>query len=214
MTYVYDLLINLNDYDYKFYEWEEKDDIEYLKKGVLLKVSNYIYKKLLTNNIVIGNKTLETIKDKTCILKNKKIENITYMGIFTNGKDVIGLTFSSNGEILEKTRFTIQDELELLEASTSLKLIKIDYKEISNKECNISFISRENKETIKLIINELKAIKDDKEKIDYLYYEWFNKKSESNNSYEELVSDINKNYDETRSSFLELLNLISVKNNV
>ncbi len=213
MTYVYDLLINLNDYDYKFYEWKETDAIEYLKKSVLLKVSDYIYKKLLTNNIVIGNKTLDIIKDKTCILKNKKIENITYMAIFTNDNDVIGITFSSSGEVLEKTRFTIQDELELLETSSSLKYTKIDYKKITNNEYNISFVSREDRENINKIINELKSIKNDKEKIDYLYYEWFNKKSDSNNTYDELVNDISNNYVDNKN-FFKLLNLISVKNNV
>jgi len=214
MTYIYDLLINLNDYDYKFYEWNESDVIEYLKKGILIKVSDYIYKKILTNNIVIGNKTLEILKDKTCILKNKRIENITYMGVFTNGKDVVGVTFSSNGEILEKTRFTIQDELELLETSNQLKYTKIDYKEILNNEYNVSFVSREDRENINIIINELKNIKDDKEKINYLYYEWFNRKSESNNPYKELINDISKNYSDVNKDFLELLNLVSIKNNV
>ena len=213
MTYVYDLLINLNNYDYKFHEWNDKDEIEYLKKSVILKISDYIYEKLLTNNIIIGNKTLDLIKDKTCILKNKVIENITYMGIFTNGKDVIGITFSKDGVILEKTRFTIQDELELLEISSSLKYIKIDYKEITNNEYNISFITREDKENINKIINELKIIKEDKEKINYLYYEWFNRKSESNNPYEELINDIVKNYNDNKD-FIKLLNLISIKNNV
>lgn len=213
MTYIYDLLINLNDYDYKFYEWEEKDEIEYLKKGVLLKVSDYIYKKLLTNNIVIGNRTLELIKDKTCILKNKTIENINYMGVFTNGKDVIGLTFTSSGEILEKTRFTIQDELELLEISSSLKYTKIDYKNITDNDYSISFISREDRKNMNIILNELESIKNDNEKINYLYYEWFNKKSESSNTYEELINDIKNNYIDNKN-FLKLLNLISVKNNV
>jgi hypothetical protein len=211
MTYVYDLLINLNDYDYKFYEWRESDIIEYLKKSVLIKVSDYIYKKILTNNIIIGNKTLEMIKDKSCILKNKRIETITYMGIFTNGKDVIGLTFSSDGKMFEKTRFTIQDELELLEISKPLKYTKIDYKKISNNKYNISIISRDDMEDMNKIISELKNIKDDKDKINYLYYEWFNKKSKLSNPYEELIDDIKKNYSNNKE-FLKLLNLINIKN--
>ena len=168
MTNVYDLIINLNDYDYKFYEWEESDEIEYLKKSILLKVSDYIYKRILSNNIVLGNKILELIKDKSCVLKNKRIENITYMAIFTNSKDVIGVTFSSNGNILEKTRFTIQDELELLEMSYSLKYTKIDYKELLNKDYKISFISRKDKENMKYILSELNKIKNESSKIEYL----------------------------------------------
>lgn len=214
MTYVYDLIINLNDSDYKFYEWDEKDDIEYLKKSVLLKVSDYIYKKIVSNNIVLGDKTLELMKDKSCILKNKKIENITYMAIFTNSKDVIGITFSSKGEILEKTRFTLQDELELLEMSYSLKYTKIDYKEILNNDYKVSFISRKDKDNLKYILRELDKMKEDKNKIEYLYFEWFNKKNINTDAYDELINDIKKNYNETKHNFLKLLNLVNVKNNV
>ena len=214
MTYVYDILINLNDHDYKFYEWEETDDIEYLKKGVLLKVSDYIYKKLLSNNIVVGNKLLETIKDKTCVLKNKRVENITYMSLFTNGKDVIGLTFSKEGNIFEMTRLTIQDEVEILEMSRDLKYTKVDYKKISNHKYNISFISRKEKNDIKHILNGLSRIKEEKEKIEYLYFEWFGKKSEINCAYTELINDIKNNYNESRISFMNLLDLVSIKNNV
>ena len=213
MIYVYDLLVNLNNHDYNFYEWKETDNIDYLKKSVLIKTSEYIYKKIISNNIVIDNRTLELIRNKSCILRNKKIETIPYMGVFTNGKDTIGVVFSEEGKILNKTRFIIQDELELLEASKNLKTIRIGYKELGNKKLIANFNSREERETINYILNSLDKIKDNKEKIEYLYYEWFNKKSNSNNSYNELILDIKKNYTEDKKDFIKLLDLVTVKNN-
>lgn len=211
MTYVYDLLINMNGYN--FYEWNEEDDIEYLKKSILIKISDYMYRKIISNNIVIGDKTLNLINNKSCVLKNKRIETIPYMCVFTNGKDTTGVTFSSKGEIISKTKFTIQDELELLENSKCLKTYRIDYREITNKKLNNCFNLREDKEKINYILNSLEQIKNDKYKIEYLYYEWFNKKVGTNDFFDELINDIKNNYSEDRKDFLELLDLIMIKNN-
>ena len=108
----------------------------------------------------------------------------------------------------------IQDELELLENAKDLKTVRINYKEISNKKMNISFNSREEKEIINHIVNSLESIKNDTPKIEYLYYEWFNKKSNSINTYNELINDINKNYTDEKKEFLQLLDLVTIKNNV
>ena len=211
MTYVYDLLINLN--GYSFYEWRESDKIEYLKKSVLIKTSDYIYRKIISNNIVISDKTLELLKNKSCVLKNKKVETIPYIGVFTNGEDVIGIMFSPYGEIIGRTRFTIQDELELLQTSKDLKTIRIEYKSITNKKMNISFNLREEKEVINYILNCLNKIKNDSSKIEYLYYEWFNKRSNSKNTYNELIEDIKINYSNERKDFIKMLDLLVIKNN-
>lgn len=213
MTYVYDLLININDYEYSFYEWKETDNIEYLKKGILIRVSNYIYKKIVSNNIIIGDKTLSLINNKSCILKDKRIETIPYMCVFTNGKDAIGVIFSSKGKIISKSKFMVQDELEIFEASKGLKTVRIDYREITNEKVCISFNLREEKETIDYILKNLEKIKEDKAKIEYLYYEWFDRKISSNNPYRELIEDIKYNYGIDRKEFLELLDLVIVKNN-
>ena len=214
MTYIYDILINLNSCDISFYEWRETDDIGYLKKGVLIKVSEYIYKKIVSNNIVVGSKTLNMLKDKSCVMKNRKIETIPYMGVFTDGKDTIGISFSKEGRIQKKTRFIIQDELELLESSRKLKTIRIDYIDITDKKVEVSFKTREETEMIDYILNSLDKIKNDNEKVKYLYYEWFNQKGESNNLYNELIIDIKKNYSDNKNNFLKLLDLINAKNNV
>ncbi len=214
MIFVYDLSVNFNDEAYKFYEWKETDEIEYLKKSVLIKVSNYLYRKIISNNIIVDSMFLNTIKDKSELIKNKKYEKLEFMCIFTNGEDSVGVIFNSDGKIMEYTKFTLQDEIELLEISYSLKIKKINYKEITNNDYNISFVTREGKKIIKLILNELEKIKDEKDKLNYLYYEWFNHKCELDNPYDELVNSIKSYYDESHMKFLDILNIISIKNNV
>lgn len=214
MIFVYDLLVNYNDEAYKFYEWDVNDEIEYLKRSVLIKVSDYLYKKVISKNIIVGETFLASIKEKSEIVKEKKHEKMSYMCIFTNGSDTTGVTFNNNGRIMEFTKFTLQDELELLDIALSLKIKKIDYKEITNNEYSVSFITRDGKKVIKMILRELNMIKDEKDKINYLYYEWFNKKCEIDTPYNELVRDIKSFYGEGHTKFLKLLNIISIKNNV
>lgn len=213
MIFVYDILVNFNDEVYSFYEWEEKDEIEFLKKSLLIKVSDFLYKRILSNNIIFDITFLNSIKNKSEILKNKKVEVLEYMCIFSNGRDLIGIIFNDKGKFLEKTKFTIQDEIELLDICSSLKTKKISYTVVKN-EYNPSFITRRGKKIINNIIRELKEIKNDKDKLKYLYYEWFNSKKYENDYYAKLIEDIKLTYNEKHDDFLNLLNKISIKNNV
>ena len=86
--------------------------------------------------------------------------------------------------------------------------------DITDKKVEVSFKTREETEMIDYILNSLDKIKNDNEKVKYLYYEWFNQKGESNNLYNELIIDIKKNYSDNKNNFLKLLDLINAKNNV
>ncbi len=212
MIYIYDLLVNFNKEIYNFYEWEETDIIEYLKKSMLFKVSKYLYNKFISDNIVVDENFLNLIKNKTEILNQKKIEYLTYCAVMTNGDDATAFIFNSDGLIIEKSKFTVEDEIELLEISKSIKAKKISYKKLLENSYNPSFITREGKKIIKLILLELESIKNDSKKINYLYYEWFNKKSSNKNQYNELVDNIKFfYYPKKHEYFLKILNLITIK---
>ncbi len=212
MIYIYDLLVNFNKETYSFYEWEETDVVEYLKKSMLLKISKYLYSFFITSNIIVDEEFLNLIKNKTEILEDKKIETLTYSVVLTDGDDAMAFVFASDGKIIEKSKFTIEDELELLEISKSIRTKKITYKELLNNEYSPSFITREGMKTIKLILLELESIKTDAKKINYLYYEWFNKKSAGNSSFDELVNDLKLfYYSDKHESFLKILNLMTIK---
>jgi len=51
------------------------------------------------------------------------------------------------------------------------------------------------------------------EKIDYLYYEWFDS-NDGDDKYFKLVSDLKSKFTDKHMEFLELLNLLTIKNNV
>ena len=62
-------------------------------------------------------------------------------------------------------------------------------------------------------MEELDTIKDDSEKIDYLYYEWFDT-NDGDDKYITLIKDLKNKFTDKHMNFLELLNLLTIKNNV
>ena len=63
MINVYDILFNLIDSErvYEFFEWNNKDDIEHIKKIPLIKVSSHFLDDCINNNIIVDKLFLEKI---------------------------------------------------------------------------------------------------------------------------------------------------------
>lgn len=207
MIYIYDITVNLNDDLISFYEWNENDTLTKLKRTLLLRINRDIYNMFIKNNIIVDKSFLEIIKNKTEIINNKKQENLNYGCIFSNGYDAIFVTFNKEGKILERSKFLIDEELGIIELSNNLTEKNIEYIK-TNSNYKINILRREEKVIINLIINELKLVKEDKEKLKYLYFEWFNKRSDNKNIYEKLLKSIKENYSIKHKEFLEILNLI------
>ena len=209
MIYAYDLLVNLNSEMYDFYDWVEEDAFTHIRKCPLIKVTDKDFINLCFKKIRVTSDFLDLIKDKCQVFKNSGVETITYACIFTNGINSSMVTFESSGFVLQRSKFLVSEELLINELSSKIKITYISYNVI-NKKCQFNKMLREEKEKISIILSELESIKNSKEKIDYLYYEWFGKKS-SDNKYEELIKDIKFAYSNKHSEFLEILNLILVE---
>lgn len=210
MIYIYDIIVNLNDDLLNFYDWEDSDILNHIKKTLLVKVNNIIYKLLIKKSLIVDESFLELIKNKTEIYNNKKLEILKYGCIFTNGNDALMVTFSNKGKILERSKFIVDEELEILEISNNIIEKDIKYKEIfSNYKLNL--LRRNEKKILNLILKELKNLKNDNEKLKYLYYEWFDKKDDNGNMYEELIRSINSSFSDKHKEFLKILNLITIE---
>ncbi|MEG2457796.1 MAG: hypothetical protein RSB41_02785 [Bacilli bacterium] len=208
MIYVYDVIVNFSSSLYDFYDWKETDDIETLKKTYLIKVKPNVYKLLVSNNIILDKTILESIKDKTKILSNKKLETLTYCALFSTNEEIIACTFSSNGKILERSHLILDEELELLDLSSSIEETNIKYKSLTNK-----FIPNLKSRNELLIINtinrKLDILKDNEELTKYLYFEWFDKYPNNTNYLNILTKSINKEYTNKHEYFLSILKLIT-----
>lgn len=204
MIFIYDIFINPNEEFYDFYEWDEFDNIKHIRKSPLIKVKGEVISKIIEKNLIINKVFLNNIFNKCELFKDKKIEYVKYGCIFSDKNRSIFCNFNDEGYIEKISSVSISEELEILDIVETLEEKDIKYK-LDNKKYIKSSLTREQKIIINSILNELNNIKDDNDKLEYLYYEWFNEKGFS---YEKLVNDIKKEFSNKHLEFIELLKLV------
>ena len=212
MVYVYDTLVNLNEELLDFYDWDEIDNYVHIRRIPLFKINELYYYDFVTKKIRLVEEELLRINDKTQIFSNRGIDNIKYALVVTDGSGALVLEFNDKGYVIRKSKFIINEEMEILGIAKEIKEEKIKYNVISKKIDRNSMI-RSEKKILAEILEELDTIKDDSEKIDYLYYEWFDT-NDGDDKYITLIKDLKNKFTDKHMNFLELLNLLTIKNNV
>jgi len=174
MEYCYDILINLNENSaYNFYEWEDYDPIELIKKIPIFRVDSKILKDFYLYNIKVSNDFLNTLIDKT-ILKNNKInKTLKYACLLCDTKNTLVVEFDEEGNLINRSTLLLEDDANIIEFIYNYKETKINYekKDLINYK-NILRQEEIIKKVIKTEINTLLANKNFL-KLKYLFNEWF-----------------------------------------
>ncbi len=209
MIYVYDVLVNLNEEMYDFYDWEENDNFVHVRRVPIFKLSDDVFYDFVTKKIKVSEDFIYSIKDKTQVFSSRNIEIIKFAAIFSNGKNAVMIEFDGHGFIKRKSGFLVNEEMEIIDVTSSLTDYSVNY-EVKTSKVKTNTMTRNEKKVLNDIILELEAFKEDKERIDYLYYEWF-EKTDGDNKYDLLVKDIKNSFTFKHEEFLELLNLLTIK---
>jgi len=122
MINVYDIILNWTDQNkaYDFFEWDQNDDLEHIKKIHLFKVDYRLMHDLWYHTVKIDALFLESILRKTEVFFNKKIEKIEYGCLFSDGYKVIAVEFASDGTSIYKSSLLLDEEEEILETIGTL----------------------------------------------------------------------------------------------
>ena len=146
MNYIYDVVLNFNDYKdvYDFYEWRKEDNLFYVEKIPIFVVNTFQMEEILFSRIRISNKLLESVRDKTILEKGV----LDYCFLVTNRERVIGLRFNSSGELIESSYLLLDEEEAVMEEVNGFNMDYLEY-EIYNDNCSIN-----NK--YKVLINDIK----------------------------------------------------------
>jgi len=214
MNFIYDILVNFNEKEvYEFFEWDKNDNIEHLRRIPIFKVNTKTLKDFKYNNIKIDKNFLLKIKNKTEFFSNKFVNYIEYASIFTDGSDLVIIEFSKNGEYLLKSGMLLDEAEDVLSESELLNETNIKY-EVINKYKIDEFLTRKEKYIFEYIKKELNFLVKNKniDKLKYLYYEWYNKKSDDNEYIKNRLLDIiNKDFSNKHISLFELIKLSNMK---
>ncbi len=197
MNYFYDIILNWNEEIlYDFYEWNDNDPLELIKKIPLFRVKQKVLNDLITSKIEVGEEFLKLIKDKTLMGSKSIVNKIPYAALFTDNKSVIALEFNSEGLRIMGSKLLLDDDLNVLEVAYNLREYQLEYKII--EELKIDKGLRQEIEARKIIDLEVDGLykKKDIAKLKYLYYEYKKEElSDINLIYKELKESLAKNFD-------------------
>lgn len=195
MKYAYNIKINPHTDLINFYEWKKSDRIINVNKIRVFKVSSKLYDLIIRKSIIFDNDILELFSCKKNIL------------IFTSDYDSIAVEINNKGQITKLSKLMLEDELDILDNISKIDTFNYKYKIINNNS-EYSYMTREEKNIINLILKEINKYKKDIDKINYLYYEWFNKNT-SKNKYEELINSVKSSYTNKHEEFYNIIKLFS-----
>lgn len=209
MNYYYDVILNWNEFSpYSFYEWNDSDYLELIKKIPFIKIKHKNLIDIYSNNIKVDKEFLNSIKDKTLVSDKDTLCKINYACLFTDNKSVIAIEFNDNGESINRSKLLIEDEINALEISFSLKEMEVNYEVIDSIYEHKSL--RQVEEAKKIITLEINNLYQNKElsKLRYLFYEYKGEKStDLDKIYETLMRDLDSNFTEDFFRIYDIIKL-------
>lgn len=212
MNYIYDILVNFNDGDrlIEFFEWNETDLFEHIKKIPIYRISSKQMQEICNNKIILDKEHLICIKSKTQLYNNTDIK---YALIVTDLNKAIALEFNNQGEIISRSTFLLDEEESIIEEANNFKEELLKY-ELSDEYKIDYYLTRKELFKKNYLLKELNFLEKNKdyEKLNYLYEEIFKK---DNLTYKErilrLIENIKNNYNFKHNELYEIIRLTYTK---
>lgn len=212
MIYIYDVLLNFQDLKRipEFYEWNNNDEVEHIKRIPLFRVNKETIDDLLNYDIKFSNDLLQKIKNKT-IDYNKR--TLPYLTLLSDTNKVIALELSNNGNIISRSYLLLDEEDDIAGETKCLKEEPIQYKKLNKYKIDY-FLTREELFRKNYLEKELKNLYKNKDfnKISYLYMEYYNDTNyDIDYKYHKLMGDLKLNYNEKHNELYEIVRLTYMK---
>lgn len=212
MTYIYDILLNFTDEEriIEFFEWDENDCLEHIKKMPIIRINTKKLDEIINNSITVEKEFLNRIKGLTILYK--KTKNLQYSVLLTDLNKVIGLEFNSKGQVIAKTSLLIDEEDEIIEECFDIKEENINYK--INKKININTLTRNEIKKQNYLLKEIESTykENNIDKLVYLYEEIYNKDNLSiKDKYIRIKEDLINNYNIKHNKLYEIVKLSNTK---
>lgn len=212
MNYIYDILVNFNDGDrlIEFFEWNETDLFEHIKKIPIYRISSKQMQEICNNKIILDKEHLIRIKSKTQLYNNTDIK---YALIVTDLNKAIALEFNNQGEVISRSTFLLDEEESIIEEAYNFKEELLKY-ELSDEYKIDYYLTRKELFKKNYLLKELNFLEKNKdyEKLNYLYEEIFKK---DNLTYKErilrLIENIKNNYNFKHNELYEIIRLTYTK---
>lgn len=202
MVYIYDILLNFNENLIEFFEWEEFDNIKYVKKIALFKTNTLFINDLIKNQIKLEDEFI----DKVPKYEMNGIKDTYCACLVTDGKIAIAILIE-NKKIISVSRLLLDEEEEVLEMASNLDEVSVNYEVIKTKKMVKNLLTRKEENIKNNLIKEIDKLYKNKnyDKLFYLYYEYSNRESHDvNYVYNYLINSLN-NFDIKHKYLFDIL---------
>ncbi len=209
MIYVYDVVLNLNDTLVEFFEWEEKDNIKYIRKIPFYKISSKTMNDFIKNNVKVEEEFIEKLYDKAKLEDNYNDE-YKYLALFTDENLVLGVSFTKDGKNKLISRLLLDEEDEILLLGNRLTLTNINYEVINSKKNNNNSLTRSEFLIKTSLEKEFKTLYDNNlvDKLNYFYFEYFNKINNNKElCYKRLIDSLNNDFNKKHVNLYNIIKL-------
>lgn len=206
MYYYYDVLLNFQDKEnlFKFYEWEEKDDMDLIKKIPLFRIDTNSLQDFMKYEVILSNEFVNEIKNKTMLKSTTK--SLKNAFLISDTKDALALELDDKGRVISRSRLLLADEINLSEVMFTMKETKLEYQKEKKYKENKSI--RQIEDIKKLINCEIDTLYESKNisKLKYLYYEWFNVLNDDvKKMINHMKKELKNHFDENQTRIYELI---------
>ena len=205
MAYIYDILLNFLDCPYEFFEWNDNDDIKYIKKVPLFKVRTDTLIDILENDIIIDKSFLEIVDGKTKLYDDK--DYIRYVNLFSDGKMVIGVKYLPNKTLV--SRLLIDEEQDIIDHIDRLEFTDLNY-QIIKKRYSFENLTRYEKAVRSFLLKEIDYLYrfNFSDKLSYYYFEYFGVDCcDIKKAYEDLVYSIKNDFNKKHENIYNIMKL-------
>lgn len=208
MNFIYDIVLNFNKEYYNFFEWNKKDNIINIKKIPLFMVSNSIFNNMKYDIVKVSSDFINMIKDKTYIYSKK--ESIISC-LISNGKEVIGVMFDTEGNLIKRSSLLLDEEEEVLDEVYDENVFDIDI--VSVKKRKINNINRIQKDKSNYLLRYIKK-ENNTLNLKYLYYDYFEEEEEDIVKIKDRLNyEITNNYNKKLSKLYDTVQIFNkIKN--
>lgn len=203
MNYIYDIFLNYNDCLYEMFDWDKEDKITHIRKIPFLVVKSLDLFNFINKKVIFDFDFLSKLYQKTEVFNKKDIEYINYSFLATDKKELVAFKLDKMGKIKQYSKLLFSEEEEILDYSKILPFKTINYKITKSNKYNYFKTRNENK-IKKFIYDELRKMKNDYNKLNFLYLECFGKTNEK-----DLLNTIYKQLDENwENVYFKLYNFL------
>lgn len=204
MNYIYDVILNFKKNYYDFFEWNKEDDITHIRKIPSFKVSNEDYVNLKYNTLKINEVFFDKLFNKTEKFMKNDIKKIKNSCIFSDGKDVIAISFDNNRMNNFKSSLAIDEQDDIIDIIKYYKETKLEYELIEKNKVDF-FKTRFECENAFYIKNQLDKIycANDYKKLSYIHLECFGYPEKN---IDKAISKIKKEIAKGNDNFYKIFN--------